>query len=121
MQLKILEPVGCGPTRLYCATLIEPIRPRICECRFLGSPKHAFKYMCMQLISYNMRSRNTRNAINNSYVTPCCALQKLNHLVSHMLIETQTKQTPTRCNNSFVNLKSHAFKYDHGYASMRYD
>jgi len=28
-----------------------------------------------------MGSRNSQNAINNSNVTPCRALQKLNHLV----------------------------------------
>ena len=82
MQQSFLEPVGYGPTRLCCATLIEPIRPRICECRFLGSPQHAFKYMCMQLISYNMGQRKSWNAMNNSDVTPCRALQKLNHLVN---------------------------------------
>jgi len=36
----------------------------------------------MQLISYNMGSRNSRNAINNSDVKTCRALQKLNRLVS---------------------------------------
>ena len=82
MQLSFLEPVGHGPTCLRCATPIEPIRPRICECRFLGSPQHAFKYMCMQLISYDMGSRNSQNAITSSDVTPCRALQKLNHLVN---------------------------------------
>jgi len=41
-----------------------------------------FKYARMWLFSYNMGSGNSWNANNNSDVTLCCALQKLNHLVN---------------------------------------
>jgi len=54
---RILGPVGYGPTRLRCATLIKFIRARICEYRFLGLPSYASNmYVCSYLaIMWNHR------------------------------------------------------------------
>jgi len=71
-----------GPPCFHCATLINIEHKGNMRMQVPIVSISYFKYVHMWVFSYNMRSRDSQSANNDLDVTPCCALQNLNHLVN---------------------------------------